>query len=201
MLKDGSDKREADIDRLVSRLADALTPKISRHIKKYGLPGTTRRLIFNPAQGKHFFTTPICTICGLGRDEHSHQDIKRCYVKKNHHSSYAKRKTEAWSTEELNYFINSGGLALSACDHKLTLYNGSVWYRRRKGNPKNLKVPLAEILQRLTSMYRKSGFILDMTICKTLQPAPAQEGRERHWNPTFDIKLQPIQASDKPSEP
>ena len=38
MLKDGSDKREADIDRLVSRLADALTPKITRHIEKYGLP-------------------------------------------------------------------------------------------------------------------------------------------------------------------
>ena len=54
MLKDSSDKREEDIDRLVSRLADALTPKITRHIEKYGLPGNTHGLVFDPNRGKKF---------------------------------------------------------------------------------------------------------------------------------------------------
>ena len=194
MLKDGSDKREADIDRLVSRLADALTPKITRHIEKYGLPGNTHGLVFDPNRGKKFSTTSICPNCGSDRASHSHEEIKRCFLatmeapSPDHYRSFFVHPGGQQRTpKQLNPLIDNHS---QFWNHNLTLLNGILCYHRFKGKPKNLKVPVVEVLQRLTSMYRKSGFVLDITPSET---------RSNHNQPTFAIKLQPIQASDKQS--
>ena len=195
MLKDGSDKREADIDRLVSRLADALTPKITRHIEKYGLPGNTHGLVFDPNRGKKFSTTSICPNCGSDRASHSLEEIKRCFF------ATMEAPDPSHEGRYRSLFVNPGGQQRTPkqmnplidrysqfWNHNLTLLNGILCYHRFKGKPKNLKVPVVEVLQRLTSMYRKSGFVLDITLSD-----------QANHQPTFDIKLQPIQASDKPS--
>jgi len=203
MLKDGSDKREADIDRLVSRLADALTPKITRHIEKYGLPGNTHGLVFDPNRGKKFSTTSICPNCGSDRASHSLEEIKRCFL------ATMGPSTGSIETHYRSLFVNPHGQQRTPkqmkplidrhsqfWNHNLTLLNGILCYHRFKGKPKNLKVPVVEVLQRLTSMYRKSGFVLDITLSE--QTMKNQKTQANH-QPTFDIKLQPIQASDKPS--
>ena len=193
MLKDGSDKREADIDRLVSRLADALTPKITRHIEKYGLPGNTHGLVFDPNRGKKFSTTSICPNCGSDRASHSLEKIQRCFLatmeapSPSHYHSLFVNGGQQRTPKQLNPLIDNHS---QFWNHNLTLLNGILCYHRFKGKPKNLKVPVVEVLQRLTSMYRKSGFVLDITPSET---------RSNHGQPTFAIKLQPIQASDKPS--
>lgn len=169
MLKDGSDKREEDIDRLVTRLAGALTPLIADHVKRYGLPGTTHPLKFVPSDTEMF-----------DHATHNPQRTPR-------HVLFLATKSNP------------------AAEVDLYLYDTLHYHHNRQRRDsldftKELIVPLVVILQRLTSLYKESGFILDLT-SENNRTCPETPDHEilRAQILSLDIKLQPIQASDKPS--
>ena len=172
MLKDGTGKHEAEINRLVSGLAETLTPLIADHIEQNGL--------LKPMRLQQEFGS--WNIVKSDDDYEPQPEPKLSRL-----SFFQARQARLSANGKAGYLL-------------LNTRNRTFRYRRKKDNNEHIQstIPVDEILQRLVSLYRKSGFILDIDIADAASYPSSSKGRHQCHHFAFNIRLQPIQVSDKP---
>ena len=171
-LKDAEANREAEIDKLASRLAETFTPLIADHIEQNG------RL--KPMRLQQEFGS--WNIVKSDDDYEPQPEPKLSRL-----SFFQARQARLSANGKAGYLL-------------LNTRNRTFRYRRKKDNNEHIQstIPVDEILQRLVSLYRKSGFILDIDIADAASYPSSSKGRHQCHHFAFNIRLQPIQVSDKP---
>ncbi len=173
-LKDAEANREAVIDWLASRLAETFTPLIADHIEQNGRS--------KPMRLQQEFGS--WNIVKSDDDYEPQPEPKLSRL-----SFFQARRARLSANGKAGYLL-------------LNTKNRTFSYRRKKDNNEHIQstIPVDEILQRLVSLYRKSGFILDIDIADAASNPYATKKRHEpqchHF--AFNIRLQPIQVSDKP---
>ncbi|SVB55641.1 uncharacterized protein METZ01_LOCUS208495 [marine metagenome] len=158
MLKDAEGKREAEIDKLVSRLADTITPLIADHIVKNG----SRK----PMRLQHEFSSWKLVFDNY---EPTVSSPKLGFF----------RRYRVQHRGKLAGYLSVDPKDRVFCYSHVPKENNILQFQ--------LTIPVDEIVARLVSLYRKSGFILDI--------ATIVDGAH-HF--AFNIRLRRIQVSDKP---
>ena len=166
-LKDAEANREAEIDKLASRLAETFTPLIADHIEQNGRS--------KPMRLQQEFGS--WNIVKSDDDYEPQPEPKLSRL-----SFFQARQARLSANGKAGYLL-------------LNTKDRTFRYRRKKDNNEHIQstIPVDEILQRLISLYRKASYILDIDIADS---KARHEPQCHHF--AFNIRLQPIQVSDKP---